>query len=170
MNASPLKCSVTELVSHHTPRPTSPSFRALGPRLARKRFAAARWMPHYFNEIWPIHGPGYPFDHSFPLVVRRVVTAAVVRSNSVNDLLSVLRLPKKYVQDLVALLDGLNWQHKLLPTLASVAKYQSTFDGMEDLLEEIRATRNRSFLNMLDAFARPRQKGMPEEAIIRPEA
>jgi hypothetical protein len=94
----------------------------------------------------------------------------VIRSNSVNDLLSVLRLPKKYVQDLVALLDGLNWQHKLLPTLASVAKYQSTFDGMEDLLEEIRATRNRSFLNVLDACARPRQKGMPEEAIIRPEA
>jgi hypothetical protein len=169
MNAS-LQCSATELVSHPTPRPTSPSFRALGPKLAGKRFTAARWMPHYFNEVWPINGPGTPFDHSFGIAVRIVVTAAVIRSTSTNDLLSVLRLPTKYVRDLVALLDGLNWEQKLLPKLACVAKYQLPLDGLADLFDEIRVTRKRSFLDVLEAFALPRQKGMREGAIITSKA
>lgn len=58
----------------------------------------------------------------------------MIRSKSASDLLSVLSLPKKNVQDLVALLDGLDWQHKLLPKLAEVAKYQLTSTGLEDLL------------------------------------
>lgn len=167
---NPLTCSATEPVSHTIPRPTSPSFRSLGPKLARKRFAAARWMPHYFDQVWPISGPGTPFDHSFGLAVRIVVTTAVIRSTSTNDLLSVLRLPKKYVRDLVALLDGLKWQENLLPKLACVAKYQLPLDGLEDLFEEVGATRTRSFLNVLEAFSQPRQKGMPKGVIITPKA
>lgn len=56
MKTSP-KCSVTQFVPSHTiPHPNAPSFRTLGPKLARKRFAAAWWIPSYFNKVWPHQG------------------------------------------------------------------------------------------------------------------
>lgn len=73
MKTSP-KCSVTQFVPSHTiPHPNAPSFRTLGPKLARKRFAAAWWIPSYLTRFGPIKGTGYPLDHSFAAAIRIVL-------------------------------------------------------------------------------------------------